>query len=55
MLKDHAKEWQKLYFALADGKAADIEALKALDVFEFFSRLEIWEEAIAARLEALSK
>jgi hypothetical protein len=51
-LREHRKEWQQLYFALGEGRAADIEALKQVDVFEFFTRLQVWEEDIRAKIDA---
>jgi hypothetical protein len=40
---------------LAEGRAADVEALKQIDVFEFFARMEVWEESIEARIEAMNR
>jgi hypothetical protein len=51
-MKEHRKAWQELYFALSNGQAADAEALKQLDVFEFFSRFEIWEDDLQAKIDA---
>jgi hypothetical protein len=39
---------------MAEGKQTDIEVLKRLDIFEFYARLEVWERAIEAKLEALN-
>lgn len=39
---------------MADGNHNNISELKKLDVFEFYSRLEIWEEDLEAKIERLT-
>jgi hypothetical protein len=36
--------WAKLFWAIADGKATEYEAIKRKEIFEFFTLLRIHEE-----------
>lgn len=38
---------------MADGNHHNIIELKKLDCFEFYSRLEVWEEDIQAKIDNL--
>lgn len=50
-----AKTWQELLFGMADMDSARYEALKGVDIFEFYTLFDAWKARIDAKKEALEK
>lgn len=40
---------------MSEGRAIDEEVLKGLDVIQFFTRLQVWEDDIERKIQQLKK
>ena len=47
--------WNTLLYNMANGSATDIDALNALDIFDFYSHLQIWEKKMNDQLHVTEK
>lgn len=45
--------WNKLFYAIGEGRVIDYEAMNQMDVYEFFRTKLTWKEVTERKIEAL--
>jgi hypothetical protein len=53
-LQERRQYWRSLLYTLSEGRPEAEKPLKEMDIFDFYTRLDIWETETKAKIERLN-